>query len=188
MQEKSKNTGWKEVNARATKTRRADVPWDPASDGDLMFEMTTMVILDPAAPGCPVHQIKVADQFKGLLDPSRPMNEATGRAMAEWAKGQGDAQAQKAVLDRARAAAREGREAFFAFYQSDEGKAQRPLIKTILEECQRLADQADEAREAEDSDDPFGLASEDTPSLTEDDEARILREIEEENQRAAEGA
>lgn len=188
MQEKSKNTGWKEVNARATKTRRADVPWDPASDGDLMFEMTTMVILDPAAPGCPVHQIKVADQFKGLLDPSRPMNEATGRAMAEWAKGQGDAQAQKAILDRARAAAREGREAFIAFYQSDEGKAQRPLIKTILEECQRLADQADEARQADDSDDPFGLTSEDTPALTEDDEARILREIEQENRRQAEGA
>lgn len=188
MQEKSKNTGWKEVNARATKTRRADVPWDPASDGDLMFEMTTMVILDPAAPGCPVHQIKVADQFKGLLDPSRPMNEATGRAMAEWAKGQGDAQAQKAILDRARAAAREGREAFIAFYQSDEGKAQRPLIKTILEECQRLADQADEARQADDSDDPFGLSpTDDTPSLSEDDEARILREIEEENRRAAEG-
>lgn len=39
------------LNARTTKTRRKDVPWDPAADRDLMFEMTTMVILDPIAPG-----------------------------------------------------------------------------------------------------------------------------------------
>lgn len=153
MQEKSSRTGWKEVNARATKTRRSDVPWDPASDGDLMFEMTTMVILDPAAPGCPVHQIKVADQFKGLLNPNQPMNEATGRAMAEWAKGQGNAQAQKDILDRARDAARKGKDAFTAYYNSDEGKTNRQLIKTILGQCQDLAGAAD--AETQDDGDPF---------------------------------
>lgn len=179
MQEKSSKTGWKEVNARSTKTRRADVPWDPASDGDLMFEMTTMVILDPSAPGCPVHQIKVADQFKGLLDPSRPMNEATGRAMAEWAKGQGDAQAQKAILDRAREAARGGKAAFVAHYNSDEGKANRALIKTILEDCQKIAADADEAADAEGSDDPFAQAK--TNRLTPEQEAEIQREIAERN-------
>jgi len=178
MQEKSSKTGWKETNARATKTRRADVPWDPASDGDLMFEMTTMVILDPSAPGCPVHQIKVADQFKGLLDPSRPMNEATGRAMAEWAKGQGDAQSQKVVLDRAREAARGGKESFVAFYNGEEGKQHRALIKTILADCQQIATDADDAAESEDSDDPFANA---TPRLTSEQEAGIQREIDERN-------
>lgn len=183
MQEKSAKTGWKEINARTTKTRRADVPWDPASDGDLMFEMTTMVILDPSAPGCPVHQIKVADQFKGLLDASRPMNEATGRAMAEWAKGQGDAQAQKAILDRARDHARCGREAFIAFYQSDEGRKHRALIKTILDECQRLADQADAAQKADDDDDPFAAKADEKQGLTPEEEERIQREIQEQHQR-----
>ncbi|WP_245514018.1 hypothetical protein [Antarcticimicrobium luteum] len=69
-------------------------------------DVAETIILDPSSPGCPVHQIKVADQFKGLLDPRRPMGVETGRAMAEWAKGQGNAQKQKEILDRARAEAR----------------------------------------------------------------------------------
>jgi hypothetical protein len=163
-------------NARKTKTRRSDVPWDPAADGDLMFEMTTMVILDPSAPGCPVHQIKVADQFKGLLDPRRPMGVETGRAMAEWAKGQGNAQRQKEILDRARNEARGGKIAFTAFWNSEDGKENRALIKTILEECQRIAADADAAENADDTD-PFGLPPVDeSPSA--EDIARAERETE----------
>ncbi|MDK3016511.1 AAA family ATPase [Pseudodonghicola flavimaris] len=173
-------------NARKTKTRRADVPWDPAADGDLMFEMTTMVILDPAAPGCPVHQIKVADQFKGLLDPRRPMGAETGRAMAEWAKGQGDAQRQKEVLDHARAEARKGKEAFTAFWASDEGKAHRALIKTIIEECQRLAAEADAEAERAD-DDPFADTAERGEPTAEElakAEAEAMAEIERQHREA----
>lgn len=144
-------------NARPTKTRRKDVPWDPAADGDLMFEMTTMVILDPSAPGCPVHQIKVADQFKALLDPRHPMGVDTGRAMAEWAKGQGDAQRQKDILDLARSKARGGTEAFRAWWGSDEGKDARPVARTILDSLQEIARDADAAAKAQDCDDPFGL-------------------------------
>lgn len=139
-------------NARNTKTRRADVPWDPASDGDLMFEMTTMVILDPSAPGCPVHRIKVADQFKALLDPRQPMGADTGRAMAEWAKGQGNAQEQKAALDEARAQARQGRAAMRAWWQENPKKA--AIAKAILTELQDLAETADQDAAAENSD-PF---------------------------------
>lgn len=157
-------------NARPTKTRRKDVPWDPAADGDLMFEMTTMVILDPSAPGCPVHQIKVADQFKGLLDPRRPMNEATGRAMAEWANGQGNAQEQKSILDRARDAARQGKKAFIEYYGGQEGKANRALLHTIIDECQRLSEEADKAASMTTSDDPFHSADADTPAHETDDD------------------
>lgn len=139
-------------NARNTKTRRADVPWDPASDGDLMFEMTTMVILDPSAPGCPVHRIKVADQFKALLDPRQPMGADTGRAMAEWAKGQGNAQEQKAALDEARAQARQGRAAMRAWWQENPKKA--AIAKAILTELQDLAETADQDAASENSD-PF---------------------------------
>lgn len=142
-------------NARPTKTRRKDVPWDPAADADLLFEMTTMVILDPSAPGCPVHQIKVADQFKVLLDQDRPMNEATGRAMAEWAQGRGDAQKQKESLDRAREVARGGTAAFTTWWQSGEGVAARPVVRAIIDELKVIAGKADRAA-AQADDEPFG--------------------------------
>jgi hypothetical protein len=178
MQEKSAKTGWKETNARATKTRRADVPWDPASDGDLMFEMTTMVILDPSAPGCPVHQIKVADQFKGLLDPRSPMGTETGRAMADWAMSQGDRQKDKETLDAARAEARKGTAAFTGWWQAN--PQFRPLVKTIIDECQRIAKTADSEAQSDLSEDPFGLPPAD-PAPEPDAQARlattILREV-----------
>lgn len=139
-------------NARPTKTRRHDVPWDPAADGDLMFEMTTMVILDPSAPGCPVHQIKVADQFKALLDPRRPMGVETGRAMAEWAKGQGDAQRQKEVLDGARAAARQGTDAFKVWWRDH--PEDRRIANTIIDSLKELCADADRTAHQSD-DDPF---------------------------------
>lgn len=151
-------------NARPTKTRRQDVPWDPASDGDLMFEMTTMVILDPAAKGCPVHQIKVADQFKGLLDPSRPMGVDTGRAMAEWAMGKGEGRDQKLVLDQVRAEARKGRDAFSTWWKANADK--RALANTILPELQEIAEAAEERARQTISDDPFANqpAAEDGPT------------------------
>lgn len=157
-------------NARKTKTRREDVPWDPASDGDLMFEMTTMVILDPSAPGCPVHQIKVADQFKNLLDPRRPMGEATGRAMAEWAKGQGDAQKQKAILDEAREQARKGRDAMRAWWSANPEKA--AVAKSILSDLQGLADQADRDA-ASAADDPFADRPEGNGGMTPEQQAEF---------------
>jgi hypothetical protein len=147
--------GDKAKNARTTKTRRQDVPWDPASDGDLMFEMTAMIILDPSAPGCPVHQIKVADQFKGLFDRNRPMGEHTGRAMAEWAAGQGGANKQKETMDAAREHARAGTATFTAWWNSEEGKAARPVVRPIMEEIQALCATADQVAEISD-DVPFG--------------------------------
>jgi hypothetical protein len=133
------------LNARPTKTRRKDVPWDPAADADLMFEMTTMVILDPASPGCPVYQIKVADQFKSLLDVRRPMGFETGKAMAAWARGNSDGQAQKAQMDLARSKARGGRETMRTWLATDEGKAAWVYAETIKGELQDIAAKADEA-------------------------------------------
>jgi hypothetical protein len=146
--------GEKAKNARKTKTRRADVPWDPASDGDLMFEMTAMVILDPIAPGCPVHQIKVADQFKNLFNPRQPMSEDTGRAMAEWAKGQGGAQAQKELMDLARGKARQGKAKFLEWWNTAEGKAARAVVRPIMDDIDRICADADAALNVSD-DDPF---------------------------------
>lgn len=168
--------GDKAKNARKTKTRREDVPWDPASDGDLLFEMTAMVILDPSAPGCPVHQIKVADQFKGLFDPRRPMSEATGHAMAEWAKGQGGAQKQKETMDLAREKARGGKAAFMDWWNSEEGKTARAVVSPIMDEIKGLCDQAD-TQASQTDDNPFGDPS--APAshqLDEEEMARLARE------------
>jgi hypothetical protein len=149
--------GDKAKNARPTKTRRQDVPWDPAADGDLMFEMTAMMILDPSAPGCPVHKIKCADQFQMLFDPSRPMDERTGFAMAEWARGGGNSAAEKAVMEQAREVARGGVEAFTAFWNSDFGKDNRAVLRIVLPECQEIARAADE-RKTEDGEASAGVA------------------------------
>lgn len=164
--------GDKAKNARKTKTRREDVPWDPASDGDLMFEMTAMVILDPIAPGCPVHQIKVADQFKSLFDPRRPFTEQTGLAMADWAKNQGGAQQQKALMDLARDKARGGTETFTAWWNSDEGKAARSFVRPIMDEVQALCRAADDLAKVSD-DAPFG----DNRDPFDSDAARLDREF-----------
>lgn len=152
-------------NARKTKTRRADVPWDPAADGDLIFEMTAMMILDPAHPGCPVWQIKCADQFKPLFKSDLPLGVEVGRRMAEWAKGQGDTERHKKMLDEARAAARGGREAFAAWWKSI-GTDHRAVARTIIDELREIAEAADAARE--DDDDPFGLPPVERPAVIEE--------------------
>ena len=162
--------GDKAKNARKTKTRREDVPWDPASDGDLMFEMTAMIILDPSAPGCPVHQIKVADQFKGLFDPRRPMGEHTGAAMADWAKGQGGANKMKETMDLAREKAREGRAKFMDWWNSDEGREARPVVRPIMDEITTLCAAADDLAEISD-DEPFGRSDAQHGELSLDGEA-----------------
>ncbi len=170
--------GDKAKNARKTKTRREDVPWDPASDGDLMFEMTAMIILDPSAPGCPIHQIKVADQFKALLDPRKPLGEFTGLAMGEWAKNQGGAQKQKETMDLARDKARAGTDAFTDWWNSDEGKAARPAVRPIMDEIKGLCAVADEAAALSD-DVPFGRTDADHADQfagTDDEMARRARE------------
>ena len=161
--------GDKAKNARQTKLRRDDVPWDIAGDASMVFEMTVSVILDPSAPGCPVHQIKVADQFKALLDPRRPMGADTGRAMAEWAKGQGDAQKQKAILDAAREQARAGSDAMRVWWKDNPEKA--AVARSILAELKDLAEAADrDAAQVED--DPFAGSADDA-GLTDDQRSEL---------------
>lgn len=165
------------TNARPTKTRRADVPWDPAADGDLMFEMTAMMILDPKSPGCPVHQIKCADQFKMLFDARRPMTEETGCAMAEWARGGGNSAAEKAAMERAREAARGGVEAFRAFWNTEDAISNRKIIRTVLDDCQTIAREADETALANDAD-PFAGSQPDPRTATDAElEATIRAEL-----------
>lgn len=173
-------------NARPTKTRMKHVPWDPAADGDLMFEMTAMMILDPKAPGCPVHQVKCADQFKMLFDPRRPMTEETGRAMAEWARGGGNSAAEKALMDEARAEARKGTESFKAWFKANPDK--RPTAQTIMGDLKALCDAADAAVKAASDDNPFGEPDPLPNSATDDEiQARIAADLAERDRKLEAG-
>jgi hypothetical protein len=111
-----------------------------------MFEMTAMMILDPSAPGCPVYRIKCADQFKGLFDERRPMTEETGRAMAEWARGHGKGQLQKAEMDKARDVARKGRDALQAYWSTSKSTMDddtRGAVWGIMDELKGIAMKAE---------------------------------------------
>lgn len=174
---KGANGQWSEANARKTKLRRDDVPWDVAADGDLVFEMTSMVVLDPAHPGCPRYQIKVADQFKRLFHADAPLTAEIGREMAEWSRGRGSAQEEKALMDCARAEARKGKAAFTALWQSLD-RSSRFVVQPILDECRELAAAAD-AR-PDDTDDPFSpteevLARAEPEALSEVQPSAVLR-------------
>jgi len=83
------------------------------------------------------------------------------------------------VLAKARAIAATGKEAFVEFFNSDEGKDHRDQIKTILPTLQKIANEADAARQAED---PFT-----PPDHKPDPEtmARIEREVREQSEREA---
>ena len=136
-------------NAMPTKTRRHDVPWDWVGDKELPFEMTAMAILDPAHPGAPRYQIKVADQFKRLLPADKPISEAAGREMARWSKRQSNAQADKALMDAARATARQGTAAMRAYWQTLTAD-QQGVVRAILKELQDTAAEADRTPADED--------------------------------------
>lgn len=90
------------------------------------------------------------------------MGVETGKAMAEWAKGDGTGQEQKKILDAARDAARKGKEGFSAWWA--ENKEHRPLANTIIDQLKSLAAEADANRERQDEDDPFANEQEDTPT------------------------
>lgn len=140
------------LNLRETKTRRADVPFDIAADGDLLFEMTAQVILDPRAPGHPVHLIKLPDELRTLFKPDRPMDEALGRDLARWSLGKGEGAKNKATMEDARERARRGSDVLRAYWQTLDADA-KAVLRTIQEELKAKAQEAD--RKAEEPDDPL---------------------------------
>jgi hypothetical protein len=95
---------------------------------------------------------------------------------------QGNAPSPDAALITAKDHANKGKDAFLHWYNSDEGKAVRDLIKPSMRELQSICAKADE--NADPFDNPEG---DNTQSLTPEDEDRIRREIEEENRKQAEG-
>jgi hypothetical protein len=89
------------------------------------------------------------------------------------------------ILANARTAAKGGTAGFTAWWNSDEGKQHRELVKPIMDEIKRIAAEADEAAAS----DPFGLPpADERPTLTPEQEAQILAQIERDRIAAQEAA
>lgn len=70
--------------------------WMPVSDDDFLFEMTLCALLAPGSDGAPTFKsdmvgerqfLKLPGQFRALFQDRKPLDEATGRALATWARG-----------------------------------------------------------------------------------------------------
>lgn len=68
----------------------------PVGGDDFLFEMTAAALLMPGALGAPTWKpdkvgekgmVKLPEQFRSILERTRQLDEASGRAMAEWAQG-----------------------------------------------------------------------------------------------------
>lgn len=60
--------------------------WVPITEKRFMYEMTLSLILTPQNPGVPI-PIKLQAQHRSAVPLDSQLSEATGRALAEWARG-----------------------------------------------------------------------------------------------------
>lgn len=60
--------------------------WVPIIERRFPYELTTSFLLTAAAPGVPI-PIKLQEQHRAAVPLDKPLSEATGRTLAEWARG-----------------------------------------------------------------------------------------------------
>ena len=60
--------------------------WIPVCEKSLPFELTCSFLLTPDHPGVP-RPIKLQEQHRPFFDTTKPITEAAGKALAEWARG-----------------------------------------------------------------------------------------------------
>ena len=60
--------------------------WIPITEKSVPFELTCSLLLTPDRPGIP-HPIKLQEQHRSLFPSDRPIDEESGRRIAEWASG-----------------------------------------------------------------------------------------------------
>lgn len=68
------------------KTAIVPIGWQPICEKNLPYELTVSFLLTPDAPGMP-HPLKLQEQHKALFPLNKPINEDSGKLVAEWAKG-----------------------------------------------------------------------------------------------------
>lgn len=68
------------------KTVIVPIGWQPICSKELPYELTVSFLLTPERPGFP-QPIKLQEQHKALFPLDKPVNEESGRRVAEWAAG-----------------------------------------------------------------------------------------------------
>ena len=68
------------------KTVIVPIGWQPICEKNLPFELTVSFLLTPDAPGMP-KPLKLQEQHKPLFPLDKPINEESGKRVAEWAAG-----------------------------------------------------------------------------------------------------
>lgn len=68
--------------------------WVPVCEKNLPFEATASFLLLASQPGIP-HPIKLQEQHKALFPANQPINEESGKRIAEWAAGGAKPKAEK---------------------------------------------------------------------------------------------
>jgi hypothetical protein len=68
------------------KTVIVPIGWQPICEKNLPFELTVSFLLTPDKPGMP-QPLKLQEQHKALFPLNKPINEESGKLVAEWAAG-----------------------------------------------------------------------------------------------------
>jgi hypothetical protein len=71
------------------KTQVRPLGWTPICEKRFMYEMTASFTLTPDRPGRPFFNLphKLQEQHRPMFPEGQPIDEAAGRALAEWARG-----------------------------------------------------------------------------------------------------
>ena len=68
------------------KTAIVPIGWQPICEKNLPYELTVSFLLTPDAPGMP-KPLKLQEQHKALFPLDKPINEESGKLVAQWAAG-----------------------------------------------------------------------------------------------------
>lgn len=117
----------------------------PIAGEEFVFEMTFNCLLLPNAGGVPTWRsdqigerlmMKLPEQFRDIFREQKPLDEATGRALAEWARGDGPA----AVTTPTRKPAQEPRQAASEPEQaSTQPETPKPAQRPAMEPRERVS-------------------------------------------------
>jgi hypothetical protein len=154
-----------------SKIRKENIEWDVACDKDLIFEMTASFLLTPERIGVPI-ALKLPDELSRAFPPDRQLDGNAGKAVLKWStSGGASGQADKTIVDLARAEARKGHEAINEYWKTL-SKPDRDLLLPVMAELKRISAEADRS----DDEIPFGKDDDDPEGA--EYEARVKAEAE----------
>jgi len=138
------------------RTQVKPLGWVPICEKRFMYEMTASFTLTPDRPGRPSYALphKLQEQHRAMFPEGEPIGEASGRALAEWARGGVAApEVKPAAIEAARfnldEAADRGADVFRAAWTGTPKNVRALFTEADVAEWKRKATEADQAAAAE---------------------------------------